>query len=305
MPDPHVAAVRAFNRFYTRRIGALGEGHLASPFSLTEARVLYELAHRENSTAGEIARDLDLDAGYLSRILRRFEERRLLSRRRGRDDGRRSELRLTRAGRQAFLPLDRGADRQTATMLEPLSGPARARVVESMQQIERLLASAAAPPAISLRSPRPGDMGWVIHRHGVLYFEEYGWGQRFEALVAGVVAQFAASFDPARERCWIAEADGIPAGCIFCVRHSDEVAKLRLLLVEPAARGLGVGRRLVEECIAFARQCGYRTLSLWTQDILLPARHIYRTAGFRLVREERHAMFGPEMTGEYWELPLT
>ncbi len=304
MPDSHVTAVRAFNRFYTRCIGALGEAHLASPFSLTEARVLYELARRKTPTAGEIARELGLDAGYLSRILRRFEERRLLSRRRGRADARRSELRLTSAGRKAFLPLDRGADRQTAAMLEPLSPPARARVVESMQNIERLLGRPPAPPTVSLRPPRPGDMGWVIHRHGVLYFEEYGWDQRFEALVAGVVAQFVESFDPGRERCWIAESDGIFAGCIFCVRHSDEIAKLRLLLVEPAARGFGLGRRLVGECIAFARQCGYRMLSLWTQSILLPARHIYQTAGFRLVRQERHSMFGPEMTGEYWELPL-
>jgi len=308
MPDSAVRAVRAFNRFYTRQIGALGDAHLDSPFSLTEARVLYELAHRAQGApqpaAGEIARDLGLDAGYLSRILDRFHRRRLIARRRSPEDGRRSDLLLTKAGRAAFAPLDRGATRQVAAMLRPLSNGERARLVEAMQSIERLLGAPVAEERLELRAPRPGDMGWVIERHGRIYCEEWGWDERFERLVARVVAEFMEKFDARRERCWIAEYGGRPVGSIFLVRHTNEIAKLRLLLVEPSARGLGVGKRLVGECIAFARQCGYRTLTLWTQSTLLPARHIYQAAGFRLVKEERHTTFGPEMTGETWELAL-
>ena len=298
-----VEAVRAFNRFYTRRIGALGEGYLDAAFSLTETRVLYELAHRRRAAAGEIARELGLDAGYLSRILRRFEKRGLMARERSRADGRRSELRLTRAGRAAFAPLERGATRQVAGMLEPLGESGRRRLVAAMGTIEGLLGG-AAEAKLELRGPRPGDMGWVIERHGALYCREYGWDERFERLVARVVAEFMESFDARRERCWIAEWGGERVGSIFLVRKTDEVAKLRLLLVDPAARGLGVGKRLVEECVGFARSCGYRRMTLWTQDILSAARHIYRSVGFRLVEEERHAMFGEEMTGETWEMGL-
>lgn len=304
MSDPTVTAVRAFNRFYTRQIGALGEAHLDSPYSLTEARVLYELAHRELPTAGEIARDLGLDPGYLSRILQRFHKRRLIARRRSVKDARRSDLQLTKAGRAVFAPLDRGAARQVAAMLRPLSTGDRARLVEAMQTVERLLASPTAEAKLELRAPRPGDMGWVIERHGRIYGEEYGWDERFERLVARVVADFMEKFDAQRERCWIAEYGGRPVGSVFLVRHTDAVAKLRLLLVEPSARGLGVGKRLVAECVGFSRECGYKTVTLWTQQMLLSARHIYQAAGFRLVKEERHAMFGPEMTGETWDLTL-
>lgn len=304
MSDSAVPAIRAFNRFYTRQIGVLGEAHLNSPFSLTEARVLYELAHRELPTAGEIARDLGLDAGYLSRILQRFQKRHLLARRRSVKDARRSILLLTKAGRAAFAPLDRGAARQVAAMLRPLSVGERTRLVEAMQTIERLLGAPAAEARLELRAPRPGDMGWVIERHGRLYGEEHGWDERFERLVARVVAEFMEKFDARRERCWIADYGGRPVGSIFLVRHTDEVAKLRLLLVEPSARGLGVGKRLVAECVGFARECGYKTVTLWTQSMLAPARHIYQAAGFRLVKEERHSMFGSEMTGETWELEL-
>jgi DNA-binding MarR family transcriptional regulator/GNAT superfamily N-acetyltransferase len=308
MPDSTVQAVRAFNRFYTRRIGALGDAHLSSPFSLTEARVLYELAHPSRGAprpaAGEIARSLGLDAGYLSRILDRFHKRRLIAKRRSAEDGRRSELLLTRAGRAAFAPLDRGAARQVASMLRPLSGGERSCLLGAMRTIERLLGSPAPAAKLELRAPRPGDMGWVIERHGRIYGEEYGWDERFERLVARVVAEFMEKFDARRERCWIAEYGGLPVGSVFLVRHTEEVAKLRLLLVEPSARGLGVGKRLVQECISSARECGYRTLTLWTQSMLSPARHIYQAAGFRLVKEERHAMFGPEMTGETWDLTL-
>jgi DNA-binding MarR family transcriptional regulator/GNAT superfamily N-acetyltransferase len=304
MSDSTVQAVRAFNRFYTRRIGALGDAHLSSPFSLTEARVLYELAHRARPAAGEIAQALGLDPGYLSRILERFHRRRLIARRRSAKDGRRSELILTRTGRAAFSPLERGAARQVAAMLRPLSGGDRSRLLDAMHTIERLLGAPAPVAKLELRAPRPGDLGWVIERHGRIYCEEQGWDERFERLVARVVADFMEKFDAHRERCWIADYAGRPVGSIFLVRHTDEVAKLRLLLVEPSARGLGVGKRLVGECIAFARQCGYKTLTLWTQSMLLPARRIYQAAGFRLVKEERHAMFGPEMTGETWDLAL-
>lgn len=303
MSDSTVTAVRAFNRFYTRQIGALGEAHLDSPYSLTEARVLYELVHRESATAGEIARDLGLDPGYLSRILQRFHKRRLIARRRSAEDARRSDLQLTKAGKAAFAPLDRGAARQVGAMLRPLSTEDRARLVEAMQTVERLLGG-AAEPKLELRAPRPGDMGWVIERHGRIYREEYGWDERFERLVARVVTEFMENFDARRERCWIAEYGGRPVGSIFLVRHTDEIAKLRLLLVEPSARGLGAGKRLVAECIGFARECGYKTVTLWTQQMLLPARHIYQTAGFRLVKEERQTLFGPEMTAETWELAL-
>jgi DNA-binding MarR family transcriptional regulator/GNAT superfamily N-acetyltransferase len=307
MSESTVQAVRAFNRFYTRQIGALGEAYLNAPFSLTETRVLYELAHRAQGAprrAGEIARQLGLDAGYLSRILQKFQKRRLIARRRSAEDGRRSDLLLTKAGRAALAPLERGAARQVAAMLRPLSNGERARLVDAMQTIERLLVAPRAEVKLELRGPRPGDMGWVVERHGRIYSEEYGWDERFERLVARIVAEFMETCDARRERCWIAEYGGRPVGSIFLVRHSDEVAKLRLLLVEPSARGLGVGKRLVSECVAFARERGYKTMTLWTQSMLLPARHIYETAGFRLVKEERHAMFGPEMTGETWDLEL-
>lgn len=302
--NERVAAVRRFNRFYTQKIGVLQEGLLDSAFSLAEARVLYELAHRKNPIARELERELRLDPGYLSRILRGFQRRGLIGRSASSADRRRRELSLTAAGRAAFAPLDDAARAEIGALLESLPEPAQCRAVASMQAIERLLDAATQPQEIVLRQHRPGDIGWVAARHGVLYAEEYGFDASFEALVAEIAAAFVKSYQPARERCWIAERDGVPLGSVFLVRHSDETGKLRLLLVEPSARGLGLGRRLVAECVEFARAAGYRTLELWTQSILVAARNIYAAAGFRLVKEEAHRSFGQDLIGEHWELSL-
>jgi DNA-binding MarR family transcriptional regulator/N-acetylglutamate synthase-like GNAT family acetyltransferase len=300
-----VAAVREFNRFYTRRIGVLREHLSDSPFSLAQARVLYELAHKTGTTAGELSRELDLDAGYLSRILAGFEKRKLLTRERSTADARQSHLRLTGAGRAAFRPLDRQSTREVSAMLAPMASPEQARLVEAMQAIEGLLAPAeVSETPFLLRLPRPGDMGWVIHRHGALYAQEYHWDESFESLVAGIIAEFMKKFDPRREACWIAERRGAVAGCVFLVRQSAQVAKLRLLLVEPWARGHGIGQRLVAECLAFARQCGYRKLTLWTNKNLHAARRIYERQGFQLVKEEPHHSFGHDLVGQYWALKL-
>ncbi len=303
--DSRVAAVRRFNRFYTQKIGALNEGLLESPFSLTEARVLYELAHRERPTATELCRDLALDAGYLSRILKGFAKRGLVVRVPSKDDGRRSLLSLTAEGRAAFAPLDARSRRENGALLRDLAPAEQARLVAAMQAIERLLGARPESGAPCLLRPhQPGDMGWIIHRHGALYAQEYGWDERFEALVAEIVAKFIAHFDPKKERCWIAERDGEIVGSVFLVKKSKTVAKLRLLLVEPAARGLGLGTRLVEECLRFARQAGYRKIILWTNDVLPAARHIYVKAGFRKLGSERHHSFGHDLVGETWELAL-
>jgi DNA-binding MarR family transcriptional regulator/GNAT superfamily N-acetyltransferase len=298
-------AVRRFNRFYTKRIGVLHEGLLQSPFSLTEVRVLYELAHQENITASELAKELGLDAGYLSRILRRFEYCGFLDRTPSQNDGRRSHLRLTQQGRDAFASLDERSHDEVAALLDKLPATEQKRLLDAMQTIEKTLASPriATTPYL-LRSHQPGDMGWIIHRHGVLYAQEYGWNEEFEALVAEIAAKFIQTFDPRRERCWIAERDGELIGSVFLVKQSDEVAKLRLLLVEPAARGLGVGTRLVEECIRFARQAGYTTITLWTNDVLRAARHIYEKVGFHLMREGPHYSFGHDLVEQTWELAL-
>jgi len=300
-----VAAVRAFNRFYTRRIGALGEGHLNSAFSLTEARVLYELAHRQEPVASELAADLGLDAGYLSRILLTFRKRGFLARKVSATDRRQSHLLLTQKGRKQFAPLDRGAAQAVAAMLEPLSPEQQGTLVEAMRAIEQLLGGRPESKAPYLLRPhQPGDIGWVIHRHGVIYAREYGYGELFEALVAEIAAKFLQNFDSRRERCWIAEKEGKIVGSVFLVKQSAEAAKLRLLLVEPAARGLGIGRRLVDECIRFARQAGYRTITQWTQAELHAAQHIYEKAGFRMVREQPHQDFGIPLTGQIWEMAL-
>jgi DNA-binding MarR family transcriptional regulator/N-acetylglutamate synthase-like GNAT family acetyltransferase len=300
-----VAAVRGFNRFYTQKIGVLDEGLLKSRFSLTEARVLYELANRERPTATELCGDLGLDAGYLSRILRRFEQGGLLARTTSKVDGRQSLLALTAKGRAAFAPLDSRSRREIGVLMGGLGQPDQARLVAAMATIERLLGARPqnGTPYL-LRPHQPGDMGWVVHRHGALYAQNYGWDERFEALVAEIVAQFIARFDARTERCWIAERDGEIIGSVFLVRKSKTVAKLRLLLVEPSARGLGLGSRLVEECLRFARQAGYRKITLWTNDILHAARHIYVKAGFRKVGSERHHSFGHDLVGETWELTL-
>jgi DNA-binding MarR family transcriptional regulator/N-acetylglutamate synthase-like GNAT family acetyltransferase len=303
--DRRVGEVRRFNRFWTRQIGVLREGYLESPFSLTEVRVLYELAHREETTAGELGEELGLDAGYLSRILSGFQKHGLIRKRPSEADGRRRLLRLTERGREAFAPLEARSRSEIGAMLGGMSIAGQERLVEAMRAIERLL-SFRPDPAVPylLRPPQPGDMGWVVHRHGVLYAREYGWDERFEALVAGIVAKFIQQYDPRVERCWIAERDGEVVGCVFLVRESEEVAKLRLLLVEPEARGLGIGSRLVEECIRFARQAGYLKITLWTNDVLNSARRIYEGMGFRLVHENPHHSFGHDLVGQTWELML-
>ncbi len=303
--DRRVGDIRHFNRFWTRQIGVLREGYLESPFSLTEVRVLYELAHREVTTAGELGKELGLDAGYLSRILRGFEKHGLIHKRPSEADGRRRLLRLTERGREAFAPLDARSRSEIGAMLGGISRAKQERLVGAMRTIEGLLGVRPEPVVPYLLRPhRPGDMGWVVHRHGVLYAREYGWDERFEALVAQIVADFVNNYDPARERCWIAEMGGEIAGCVFLVRASESVAKLRLLLVEPEARDLGLGTRLVEECIRFARQSGYTTLTLWTNSVLDAARHIYEKHGFELVEEEEHHSFGRDLVGQNWELAL-
>jgi DNA-binding MarR family transcriptional regulator/N-acetylglutamate synthase-like GNAT family acetyltransferase len=314
-PARRISAVRRFNRFYTQEIGVLEEGLLGSAFSLAEVRVLYELAHWRDTadpgstgrtpSASRLAARLGLDEGYLSRMLSSFEKQRLIARKASRDDGRENVLALTPRGRKAFAPLDERSRRQVTAMLAPLSESERSRLVAAMTTIERLLELRKAEPvAYTLRPLRPGDIGWVTHRHGVLYAEEYGYDERFEALVAEIAAQFVQNFDVERERCWIAERDGEILGCVFLVGKSRTVAKLRLLLVEPAARGLGLGGRLVDECVAFARRAGYRKIVLWTQSELLAARHIYEQRGFRRVAQEAHQSFGRDLVAETWSLRL-
>jgi len=304
--DGEIAAVRAFNRAYTKKLGVLDQHLLKSPYSLSEARVMYELAHRDEMTATEIGGELGLDPGYLSRIVQGFEDDGLISREALASDRRHFRLALTTKGRQAFARLDRSSHDEVAAMLSELTVADRKRLTEAMETIERLLGlSRAVPsrPAI-LRDPRPGDMGYVVQSHGALYAGEYGFDATFEALVAEIVAKFITSFDAARERCWIADIDGDAVGSVFLVRHSDDVAKLRLLLVDPAGRGQGIGQRLVAECISFARACGYRKITLWTQSILLAARKIYQDAGFKLVASEPHRSFGQDLIGETWEREL-
>ena len=309
MPDveleARIAAVRRFTRFYTGRIGVLQERLLASPFSLAEGRVLYELANRAQPTATELARDLGLDAGYLSRILRGFERQKLLARSASKSDGRQSLLAITDKGRKAFAPLNARSRQEIAAMLRPLTAPEQESLVDALRAVERLLGAPDENRApYVLRPPAPGDMGWVVGRHGALYAQEYGFDSGFESLVAEIVAKFVRSFDPKRERCFIAERDGDNVGSVFLVRRSATIAQLRLLLVEPKARGLGIGARLVDEVVRFARQSGYRKITLWTQADLTAARAIYQRAGFRLVKTEPHHSFGHDLVGEYWERKL-
>ena len=299
-----VADIRAFNRFYTRQIGVIG-GSASSPFSLAEARVLFELAHRERATATEIRKELDLDAGYMSRILREFERRKLVKRELSRTDERQKFLSLTAKGRRTFAPLDQRSNHAVAATLRRLLPPERRQLVDASKVIRRLLSDPPGPHApYLLRQHQPGDVGWIVHRQAILYAEEYGWDGTYEGLAAEVVAQFIKNFDPKRERCWIAEKDGERVGAVFIAKASNEVAKLRLLHVESTARGLGIGKRLVEECVRFSRQVGYRKMTLWTQSILSAARHIYKEMGFRIVHQERHHSFGKDLTAETWELDL-
>jgi DNA-binding MarR family transcriptional regulator/GNAT superfamily N-acetyltransferase len=300
-----VAAVRRFNRFYTQRIGVLQEGWGRSPFSLTEARVLYELTRRDRATASEIGNELGLDPGYLSRILRAFRARGLVATQKSRSDARQTLLTLTARGRKAFAPLEAYSDAEVGKMMSALSAAEQTRLVAAMRSVEALLTREPdRAGSYVLRPHRPGDMGWIVSRHGALYAQDYGWDERLEALVAEVVAAFLRDFDPRRERCWIAELDGETVGSVMLVKESARAARLRMLLVDPKARGLGIGARLVEECVRFARQAGYRKITLWTHSVLTAARHLYRRAGFRLVSTERHDSFGKTLVGETWELKL-
>jgi DNA-binding MarR family transcriptional regulator/GNAT superfamily N-acetyltransferase len=305
--EDRISAVRRFNRFFTRQIGVLREGLLHSPYSLTEARIIYDLAHREVVTAADLGRELGLDAGYLSRIVSRLEQQGLLDRLPSESDGRQRLLRLTPAGEQAFALLDQRARDEVGEMLHNLSEEEQQRLLTSMQTIESVFDKGKSfkfAEPFFLRSHESGDMGWVTHRHGVLYRQEYGWDERFEALVAQIVSDFINHYNPARERCWIAEMEGEIIGSVFIVQASETIAKLRLLLVEPQARGLGLGSRLVEECIRFARRHGYKKMLLWTNSVLVAARRIYERAGFKLVAQEAHHSFGHDLIGETWELVL-
>ena len=309
-PQPYALRVRRFNRFYTRQIGLLNEGLLNSPFSLTEVRTLYELAHGERSTAVELCKELGLDAGYLSRILRKFEKQGLIAKNVSRQDGRQSLLSLTPRGRKVFHPLEARSTEQVSLIIGKLPPAQRENLVGAMQTIERILApnsTAGKSPGrtFALRSHRPGDMGWVVYRHGILYAQEYRYDERFEALVARIVAEFVENFNPAREHCWMAESDGQIVGSVFLVEKSKTVSKLRLLLVEPSARGMGIGKRLVAECVHFARKAGYKTVKLWTQSELSAARRIYQGAGFQLVGEKTHDSWGRKnLVAETWKLKL-
>lgn len=304
--EARVAAVRQFNRFYTRQIGVLQEGLLDSPFSLTEVRVLYELAHHHGVTATELCAALNLDAGYLSRILRKFEKRGWVHRQASASDRRQSLLTLTHKGSAEFLPLEERSNQHVRRMLSEMSLEAQQQLIRSMEEIERVLsAPQESTQPYLLRSHQPGDMGWVVYRHGVLYLQQYHYDERFEALVAGIVAEFIQNFDASHERCWIAERNGERVGSVFLVRKSASVAKLRLLLVEPSARGLGIGKRLVQECVRFARQIGYHKMILWTQSELLAARTIYEHAGFQLIEKKPHQNWGrKDLVSETWELKL-
>ena len=296
-----INAVRRFNRFYTRKIGVLEQHLLESHFTLTEARVLFELAHRDDALAKDIGAELGLDPGYLSRIVQAFIEKGLLTRKPVPSDRRQFKLALTAKGRQAFAGLDATSHQEVGKMLDELPAGGDQRLVNAMTTIEQLLGEAASRPEAILRAHRPGDMGWVVQQHGLLYAREFGWDIAFEGMVAEIVAQFLKDFDPARERCRIADIGGQQVGSVFLVKHSDEIAKLRLLLVDPAGRGLGLGKRLVDECITFARECGYRKITLWTQSMLLAARGIYEHAGFVRVATEPHRSFGHDLIGETWE----
>ena len=303
--EERVNTVRHFNRFFTRQIGVLREGLLHSPYSLTESRILFELAHRDHVTASDIGRELGLDAGYLSRILTRLEQQGLVEKVRSDSDGRQRLLRLTKEGQDAAHLLDSRSRDEVSEMLNDLSEDDQQRLLKAMQVIENTLTKGLKfSEPFYLRQHESGDMGWITYRHGVLYTQAYGWDQSFEALVARIVSDFINNYNPTRERCWIAEMNGEIVGSVFVVQSSETVAKLRLLLVEPEARGLGLGTRLVEECIRFARRCGYQELILWTNSILVEARHIYQKTGFTLIEQEAHHSFGHDLVGETWKLKL-
>ncbi len=302
--DGQVAAVREFNRFYTNVIGLLREGLLDTPYSLAEARVLFELAREEEAETAHLRRWLDIDAGYLSRLLARFEADGLVTRTRSPLDGRRQVIGLTGAGRAAQADLDARSGTQIRALLAGLTPDGRRRLTGAMTSIQDIVGPPPPPAAFVLRPPVPGDLGWVVQRHGALYAAEYGWDASFEALVARIVADYAGNDDHRGEAVWIAELGGEPAGCVFCVRKTATTAQLRLLLVEPRARGLGMGGRLVAECVSFARRAGYREIVLWTNDVLHAARRIYQRAGFQLVSSQPHHAFGHDLVEQDWRLAL-
>jgi DNA-binding MarR family transcriptional regulator/GNAT superfamily N-acetyltransferase len=303
--ESQVAAVRSFSRFYTSKLGIIEPKLLDSPWTLQEARIIYEIAERQTCTATDLVRALGLDAGYLSRTLQALQRRQIVTRKPSKTDRRVTEITLTAKGRAAFAELDSRSRGEVAGLLGKLETADRTAVVTAMSTIEQALEPSARQPAgFLLRSHRPGDIGWIVSRHGALYAQEYGWDISFEALAAEIAAQFIRSYDAAREHCWIAEIGGDPVGSVFLVKASDDVAKLRLLLVERKARGLGIGRALTEQCIRFARQAGYNSITLWTQSILVAARGIYQHAGFQRTKEERHHSFGVDLVGETWELKL-
>lgn len=300
-----IETVRRFNRLYTRQIGVLNKGFLESPYSLTEVRILFELRYHAPVTATALRQQLGLDAGYLSRIIRHFSGQGLLSKESVAGDGRQTSLGLSDKGRRTFAAIEARQREAVAAMLKPLSAGERSQLFKSMRSLETLLGERDAPKVpYVIRPPQPGDIGWITHRQGVLYNQEYGWDEQFEALIAEIAATFFQSFDPKRERCWIAEREGEVIGSVFCVKDSKTIARLRLLYVEPSARGLGVGSRLVEECVAFARRAGYRKVTLWTNSVLHSARHIYERAGFRKVSEEAHHSYGHDLVSQTWDLKL-
>lgn len=299
-----IDAMRRFNRFYTRQIGVLQEALLDSEFSLTEVRVLFELNGRTAATATELVRDLNLDGGYLSRLLGKLEKTGLIVRQASAGDARQSHITLTAKGAAKFADLDARSYRQVDAMLQELTGAEQRELLGAMTTVERLLGSDSPPGSYVLRAPEPGDLGWIVHRHGVLYAREFGWNDRFEGLVAQVVADFVGDFDAKTDRCWLAEAEGEILGSVFLVHGENSSAQLRLLYVEPKARGKGVGARLVDECLRFARRASYARVTLWTNDVLISARRLYEAAGFQLIASEPHERFGPAVIGQNWELVL-
>jgi DNA-binding MarR family transcriptional regulator/GNAT superfamily N-acetyltransferase len=305
MPEDRVAAVRAFNRFYTARIGALRDGLLRTPHSLTEARVLYELGQREVTEVADLRREMDIDAGFLSRLLARLQRDGLVARERSTDDARRQRIRLTEEGRAAFAELDRRSAQEIGAVLGALSEDDQRRLIAAMDVVHEVLGEAGPQQGgFVLRAPGPGDLGWIVQAHGAMYAQQYGWDETFEALVARIVADYAAAHDPRREAAWIAEVDGELAGCVLCVRRDDDTAQLRLLLVTPRARGRGIGGRLIDECLRFAERAGYRRITLWTNDVLHEARRLYERAGFELVESAPHHSFGHDLVEQTWARDL-
>jgi DNA-binding MarR family transcriptional regulator/GNAT superfamily N-acetyltransferase len=299
-----VARVREFNREWTQVLGLLDRGLLETDYTLAESRVIFELAQRDSWERLALRARLEMDDSFMTRVLRRLEDVGLIESSQSKIDGRALDLRLTESGRQAFAVLNQRSSQQVAALLEPLTEDQLATILESMTVISRLVRTSQQPGEVTLRGLGPGDLGWVVQRHGALYWDEYRWDQSFESLVARIVADYTAEHDPDRESAWIAEVDGARAGCIFCCKRNDDTAQLRILLVEPWARGQGVGRRLVDECLAFARRAGYSKMVLWTNDVLTSARRIYETVGFELAEEEHHHSFGHDLVGQYWELVL-